>query len=650
LRNVLENLAATNHDINYDKVVQKTVSFIRKKVKEAGAEGVIIGLSGGVDSALTAYLAARALPKEKILILMMPDTRITPRLDIEDARTVAKKLGVDYALIDIAPIHRAFMKYIIKRNKVAEGNLRARIRMALLYYHANLLNRLVIGTGDKSEYLLGYFCYDEETRALTKEGLKRYDELRPGDIVFALNLENDKIEEREVKAVYTFNYSGRLLHYLSEHVDLCVTPNHRLIVNSGHPELQYHRKPRNRFETAESARRRRYVHLPVPNQWESRYTPPPTMTLSIAQRGVERTVVIDIDDWLYLVGLFIGDGCISKGWVTTCVKSSLSKQEYMLNRNSLGQFTIVEQEPRMKAYRTYETYFALPEGDRARGKLEAIQSKYGIFYSTTRNVVRFSCREFHDLFIGCGIGAKNKQIPQPLLDYPAKCLKHLFQGLLDSDGRGSHAYYTASQKLALQVVELALKLGLSPRLLVRQPRITRHKDKVIRTGVSYEVHFTKARTMTIQGSNIKVEHYSGIVWCPSIDGLENLVVERNGRFAISGNTKYGDGGVDILPIGDLLKTEVRMLARYLGIPSRICFKKSSPRLWLGHGAEKELGAEYEQIDEVFRLYFIEWFDVGRIENKTGMDRKTIQALFEKHRKTRHKRKPPSICRIRKSRR
>jgi NAD+ synthase len=86
----------------------------------------------------------------------MPDLRATPEEDIKDARLVASELCMETKEIDVAPVHKAYMKSL-EPNRLAEGNLRARIRMSLLYYHANLLNRLVIGTGDRSELLLGYF-------------------------------------------------------------------------------------------------------------------------------------------------------------------------------------------------------------------------------------------------------------------------------------------------------------------------------------------------------------------------------------------------------------------------------------------------------------------------------------------------------------
>ncbi|MDG7009127.1 MAG: NAD+ synthase [Nitrososphaerota archaeon] len=135
---------------------KKVVSFIRSRTERAGADGAVLGLSGGIDSAVTAYLTVEALGSGRVTALIMPDFRVTPETDVSDAGEVAEELCVETRVIDIAPIHRAFTKGLA-RDRLAEGNLRARIRMALLYYYANSSNRIVIGTGDRSEALLGYF-------------------------------------------------------------------------------------------------------------------------------------------------------------------------------------------------------------------------------------------------------------------------------------------------------------------------------------------------------------------------------------------------------------------------------------------------------------------------------------------------------------
>ena len=143
-------------DLDLNDAKQRIATFIKRKVAEAGADGVVIGLSGGIDSAVVAYQCVEALGSRRVLSLIMPDLRVTPEEDIKDAKMIADELCIEQRTIDIAPIHRSFVKNL-ESNRLAEGNLRARIRMSLLYYHANTMNRLVAGTGDRSELLLGYY-------------------------------------------------------------------------------------------------------------------------------------------------------------------------------------------------------------------------------------------------------------------------------------------------------------------------------------------------------------------------------------------------------------------------------------------------------------------------------------------------------------
>ncbi len=135
---------------------RKINAFIRAKVEEAKSDGAVIGISGGIDSAVAAYLTVEALGSRRVMGVIMPDLRVTPESDFLDAKTIAEELSVETRVVDIAPVHGIFMKNLAP-NKLAEGNLRARIRMSLLYYFANSTNRLVVGTGDRSELMIGYF-------------------------------------------------------------------------------------------------------------------------------------------------------------------------------------------------------------------------------------------------------------------------------------------------------------------------------------------------------------------------------------------------------------------------------------------------------------------------------------------------------------
>jgi NAD+ synthase len=147
-------LLATELDLTSAK--RRIISFIKRKVEESQAEGAVLGVSGGIDSAVAAYLSVEALGSRRVMGVIMPDLRATPDEDVKDAKLVASELCIETKEIDVAPIHKAFMKSL-ESNRLAEGNLRARIRMSLLYYHANMMNRLVVGTGDLSELRLGYF-------------------------------------------------------------------------------------------------------------------------------------------------------------------------------------------------------------------------------------------------------------------------------------------------------------------------------------------------------------------------------------------------------------------------------------------------------------------------------------------------------------
>lgn len=141
--------------MNCKKIVQNLYDFIQTQVENAKAKGVVIGLSGGIDSALVATLASQALPQGSVFALLMPSNS-SSKANLDDALMLCQDLKLEYKIIEIQNILNAFLQHSQNPNSLRIGNFSARIRMCLLYEYSALRNALVIGTSNKSELLLGY--------------------------------------------------------------------------------------------------------------------------------------------------------------------------------------------------------------------------------------------------------------------------------------------------------------------------------------------------------------------------------------------------------------------------------------------------------------------------------------------------------------
>jgi NAD+ synthase len=150
------------------QIEKKIVSFIKKM-----ANRVVVGLSGGVDSAVVATLCVKALGKNSVVGLLMPEKGLTKKGDVKDAKMLAEKLGIKYFVKPINSVVDSVVELYPDLDKIALGNVKARVRMVLLYGCANMYGLLVAGTGNKSEILVGY---------TTKYGDSASDFLPIGDL------------------------------------------------------------------------------------------------------------------------------------------------------------------------------------------------------------------------------------------------------------------------------------------------------------------------------------------------------------------------------------------------------------------------------------------------------------------------------------
>ncbi|HEU5445740.1 MAG TPA: NAD+ synthase [Nitrososphaeraceae archaeon] len=148
-----------SHDIlslNYEKIVYQITKFISEQVKSRKKNGVVIGLSGGLDSSVCLVLACKALGNNRIFGLIMPERGQTPQKDINNAYDLAHKLKIKHKEIHFERAKKILLSNL-PNDKLSGGNLSARLRMAFLYHFAGKSNLLVLGTSDKSELMIGYF-------------------------------------------------------------------------------------------------------------------------------------------------------------------------------------------------------------------------------------------------------------------------------------------------------------------------------------------------------------------------------------------------------------------------------------------------------------------------------------------------------------
>jgi NAD+ synthase len=138
----------------------RLIQWIKDRVTAAGCKGAVLGISGGIDSAVVAVLCKRAFPQNTLSINLPCYSNVE---DQQHAKLVADKFSIPYKVINLDGIYDNFMKLLPQDktdpilNRLSQSNLKVRLRMVTIYYHANRLNYMVVGSSNRSELSIGYF-------------------------------------------------------------------------------------------------------------------------------------------------------------------------------------------------------------------------------------------------------------------------------------------------------------------------------------------------------------------------------------------------------------------------------------------------------------------------------------------------------------
>jgi NAD+ synthase len=165
-----EMLLGSRLSLNTLSTERLLTGFIQNEVCKVGFERVVVGLSGGIDSALSAFLACKALGPENVLAVMMP-YKSSSAESLSDAQAVVDTLGIRSKKVEITAMADAFVEQSGASTNKRKGNIMARTRMVVLYDQSEDFGALVLGTSNKTELLLGYgTLYGDMASALNPLG------------------------------------------------------------------------------------------------------------------------------------------------------------------------------------------------------------------------------------------------------------------------------------------------------------------------------------------------------------------------------------------------------------------------------------------------------------------------------------------------
>jgi nucleoside-diphosphate-sugar epimerase len=355
-----------------------------------------------------------------------------------------------------------------------------------------------------------HLCYDDQTEVLTRNGWKRFQDVAPEDEIATRSLDSPRIVYAQPTALMSYAYEGPMYCIEARRLDLCVTPNHRMMTS-------FKRRDGSEAMRIEVAGEilHKYNRYHLTCEWEGEevatFTLPAYHFLNGGYRAETRPAVeIPMDAWLRFLGWYLAEGTVDRG------------RKKMPNRVNVNQKIGPSSDRVARAFQQVAeaigcTYSAYSFKDRDQIAHYLFSTQLAVYL-----------QQLGDSF--------DKYVPRELLRLPQRQLAILFDALMEGDGTWMDReqqygrYYTSSRQLADDVQEIALKLGLSAN--------------VSRFGDEYRVNISRTTVMQVnqvaEDPNDWLEEYAGIVYCCEVPGDGIILVRRNGKPVWCGNSKVHD--------------------------------------------------------------------------------------------------------------
>lgn len=524
---------------------KEAISLIHETVAQVDGEGVIVNLSGGIDSSTTATLAVDAVGAANVYGLCLP-TLASTDANMRDANTVATDLGIGYDTVQLQPILDLFEdrfapKISTQGNRNAIGNIVARLRMACAYYAANTTDKLVVGTSNRTERLLGYF---------TKYGDGGVDLFPLGDYykteVQSLSRLIDVPPEIIEKPSTAGLWSGQ-------------TDESELGVPYGllDPMVRQIVDMRDDISTVADVLKREpatvHQYADLVTQTAHKRTLPPSLTRLMIQQHLETVPAKSSPAFLTTHAALVS----FKEMVTTFIRDHV--------RNA-----------------------------RADGVVINMSGGLDSSVVATLAVEALGPDRVYGLVLPCG---------------------------------------KATESATFDAMSLAETLGIEYTMLQLNPLVMLIEEML-------PSFLTEAATVRADGNlvarlRMMCAYYAANTMSRLVVGTTNRSEWLVGYF-----TKYGDSGVDLQPLTGLYKTEVRALARLLGIPATIIEQPPTAGVYAGQTDETDLGIPYSTLDSLLWWLVDTDTDIKHTAEECGMEMEAVKQYAYKHVQTHHKRHLP----------